>query len=474
MQFVPVTRVPLCLDSAVPAPLPGATFGVSSDIVDLALGEHREPICDCVLVPVSRQAWGWLPPASDVSPSQALYFFTDGSFDPALGTAGWAFVLVCLQDGIARRVGCRCGAVPRDDGVPSAYRGEIRALLHAIATAAARDVDTVFVGGDCQAALDVVFGLAQLGAEDPAGRAAQSLLFFAFSRGIQIRPLKAANRGFMPDGAMLTCPSFEACIQEGLVHHLWMAAREMLDLGLHKHACALAGQQEARCQEDGAWCHCDGQALLPDRRSFSICHAEPRILIVLLRLGSCRLACVVAHALTSAKGAADVAAWWLHLQQVCARIPPGHAMLLFVDANAQFRGSPACPDTLQTSPDNPNARHFQALCMHFQLQPTAQYDTEGRALFSWRSPSQDYERLLDYICVPRGWAAGLETCAKTCLGDLRADWDRRPIKARLSADVDVSLPPQRMCLDPAGHRRGRQGPSDLACRALDGRCHNAR
>ena len=29
------------------------------------------------------------------------------------------------------------------------------------------------------------------------------------------------------------------------------AAREMLDLGLHKHACALAGQQEARCQEDG-------------------------------------------------------------------------------------------------------------------------------------------------------------------------------------------------------------------------------
>ena len=189
---MPVTRVPLCLDSAVPAPLPGATFGVSSDIVDLALGEHREPICDCVLVPVSRQAWGWLPPASDVSPSQALYFFTDGSFDPALGTAGWAFVLVCLQDGIARRVGCRCGTVPRDDGVPSAYRGEIRALLHAIATAAARDVDTVFVGGDCQAALDVVFGLAQLGAEDPAGRAAQSLLFFAFSRGIQIRPLKVA------------------------------------------------------------------------------------------------------------------------------------------------------------------------------------------------------------------------------------------------------------------------------------------
>ncbi|CAE7734509.1 unnamed protein product [Symbiodinium sp. CCMP2592] len=486
----------LSLSQALPAPPTGAAFGMSYAILDAALADHRAPLDDALLAA------------------------------PKL-----------LPDGAICRVGTRCGVVPQADGTPSAYRGEIRAILHALATAAAWDVSAVFLGGDCQAALDGVFGNAQLAEGDTAGRAAQSLVFFGYSRGMAITPLKVtahqgcafndaadalakAANALQPAVPLFHSDCFEACVAEGTFHHLWMlvgdsysrvqlpwkddsgswtraacntpastlassapfccappepescsieatlitynclsvrglAARELMDRGLHKHHCAAAGLQETRDPEEGisstenfwvigsAWCVRQSVPIIPDRRSFSVFHSEPRILIVLARLGDLRFAYVVAHALTSMKPDNQIEAWWTRLRQLCARVPPGHAIVAFLDANAHFAKDATCADTLQARPLNANARFLHDFCTQLQLCPSAQQDPQRVPLVSWRSPAQDYERLLDYVCVPFGWIAGFETCPQFCLGDLRADWDHKPIMARLQAKVDLSSPRPR-------------------------------
>ena len=247
----------------------------------------------------------------------------------------------------------------------------------------------------------------------------------------------------------------------------------MLDAGLQASQCAIAGLQEARdpntgisasdhfwiatsaCDAQGsygcqlwisktrAWGHSSDTALKPIRDSFSLFHAEPRLLVLLLRVGRVKFACVSAHAPTTAAGAAASKSWWDHARATCNRIPPGHTLLFMVDANAAYDSGGGSGDTLASLPTSENAKQLQQFCDATSLQPTAQVDRLGQRLISWTSPDGQTQKLLDYVCVPAAWRSKLSTAPNFCLGDLREGYDHSPIMGSVVATVCAPCPDPR-------------------------------
>ncbi|CAE7773935.1 unnamed protein product [Symbiodinium sp. CCMP2592] len=276
-------------------------------------------------------------------------------------------------------------------------------------------------------------------------------------------------------------------------------AKALLDQGLHGQRCAVAGFQEARCTEDGiiatehywvASSACDAQGgggcqiwvsktatwgcdaaekLRFVRESFSILHAAPRLLILLIRVNSLRFACISTHAHTANAGADKIAAWWANLRAACRCIPIGHIPLLMIDANATFRPPCGSADTLEAEPCNANATRLLAFCREFDLQPTAQRDHLGGTLTSWRSPDGTTRRLIDYICLPSAWKPGFWTLPNFSLGDLTSDYDHQPIKGRLTASIEAPRRPgqRRISVEslrtPAGRQVAAQALQSMPC-----------
>ncbi|OLQ10081.1 hypothetical protein AK812_SmicGene6223 [Symbiodinium microadriaticum] len=250
-------------------------------------------------------------------------------------------------------------------------------------------------------------------------------------------------------------------------------ARALLDAGLQKCHCALAGFQEARDPDDGIsasdhywiassacdasgsfgcqiwisktgeWGRSSALPLRPVRDSFTLFHTEPRVLVLLLRVGCLKVACVSAHAPTAAAGPEASKTWWAHLRAVCNRIPPGHTPLFMVDANAAFEHS-GRGNTLESTPATENAQQLSQFCVAAELQPTAQVDRHGHRLVSWTSPDGRTQKLLDYVCVPAAWRTRFHTAPNFCLGDLREGYDHSPIMGTISATVSAPRP----CLKP--------------------------
>ncbi|CAE6935081.1 unnamed protein product, partial [Symbiodinium sp. KB8] len=250
-------------------------------------------------------------------------------------------------------------------------------------------------------------------------------------------------------------------------------ARALLDAGLQASQCAIAGLQEARdpntgisasdhfwiatsgCDAQGsygcqlwisknrAWGHSADTALKPVRDSFSLFHAEPRLLVLLFRVGRVKFACASAHAPTTAAGAAASKSWWDHVRATCNRIPPGHTLLFLVDANAAFDRCGGSGDTLASVPTSENAKQLQQFCDATSLQPTAQVDRLGQRLVSWTSPDGQTQKLLDYVCVPAAWRSRLSTAPNFCLGDLREGYDHSPIMGSVVATVCAPCPNPR-------------------------------
>ena len=250
-------------------------------------------------------------------------------------------------------------------------------------------------------------------------------------------------------------------------------ARALIDAGLQGKQCAIAGLQEARdpntgisasehywiatsgCDAQGsfgcqiwiskitAWGHSSEIALKPVRESFSLFHAEPRLLVLLIRVGRVKFACVSAHAPTTAAGPEASRRWWAHLRAVCNGIPPGHTLLLMVDANAAYDRSEPSGDTLAAVPSSENAKQLQQFCDSSALQPTAQVDQQGNRLTSWTSPDGQTQKLLDYVCVPAAWRTRLSTAPNFSLGDLREGYDHSPIMGSVAATVCAPSPDAR-------------------------------
>ena len=70
--------------------------------------------------------------------------------------------------------------------------------------------------------------------------------------------------------------------------------------------------------------------------SFSILSAAPRHLLATASAAGLKFAFLVAHALTAHAGPVAIREWWQQLSTLVGRVPPHHALVVLVDANAHF------------------------------------------------------------------------------------------------------------------------------------------
>ena len=148
------------LQEAIPPPQDGVAFGLDADMVADMLSAHCPPALRLFLPPavglhpVARSTWDALPSWQPARPVDALYIFTDGSFHPHTRRSTWAVVCLVVQDGHVHKLGCLCDACSAHDieGL-GAFAGEVEALLHAHAIAAAANCRQTHIGSDCTSAL---------------------------------------------------------------------------------------------------------------------------------------------------------------------------------------------------------------------------------------------------------------------------------------------------------------------------------
>ncbi|OLP81785.1 Prostaglandin F synthase [Symbiodinium microadriaticum] len=162
--------------------------------------------------------------------------------------------------------------------------------------------------------------------------------------------------------------------------------------------------------------------------SFAVLYSQPRFLLVTVRCGRLKLAVLSAHALTGKARRPEIDAWWMELQGVLRRIPPGHVPLLCIDANAHFAWDSAPP--APTMAQNHNASCMARLLATQQLTATANCLPCGNKVITWRGP-QGAEHCLDFIACPTHLAAGMQLQGTLPGFTGKSDRDHEPVLAQI-------------------------------------------
>ena len=178
----------LSLQALVPVPKPAIAWGVNQDILEHCLAEHevavfaRDPTDYWPVDPKILRMWRQLPAWDPALPCDELYIFTDGSFFEHAANATWAVVVLAMQGKQIGRVGVRAGVAqgPSQHGdaharQPSAFDGELEAIMHAMAVAAGTPCRNVHLGADCETAITTAQGQTETAAWDLVSRATVSL-----------------------------------------------------------------------------------------------------------------------------------------------------------------------------------------------------------------------------------------------------------------------------------------------------------
>ena len=174
------------------------------------------------------------------------------------------------------------------------------------------------------------------------------------------------------------------------------------------------------------------------RESFTIVHAEPRILIVVVEAAGLKFCLVSAHAPTSKQHQTVIHAWWQHLRACLRKAPAACIPILGVDANAKFEQDSRCPDTLGAPPKDCNAECLVSFASSCGLWISGQFGSDLSPLTSWVSPTGS-RCLLDYILAPHEWCTAAKTEPTPTLCHLHSDIDHKPVACTLCP---------RLCLKP--------------------------
>ena len=130
-----------------------------------------------------HNAWKSLPLWEPAQPIEALFLFTDGSWNPSSGLAAWAVLCIVRQDSQAHRVGCASGLCATTELRPNAFRAECEAILHARAVALSCKPTPAILASDCSSALAVTHGHAPFDTADWISETAVNLMFTAAAFG---------------------------------------------------------------------------------------------------------------------------------------------------------------------------------------------------------------------------------------------------------------------------------------------------
>ena len=165
--------------------MPSVAWGVNREILQDSLEAHGLNSLHRDLralrpefLPFTK-AWSMLPQWDQRQTLLELAIFTDGSFFPDQARAMWAVVVIGRDASRWCRVGFLAEVVYRScSTTPSAFDGEVEALLHAYAIACKADVPLVQVGCDCEAALLAIEGHGTLQPANVTRRALAGLANF--------------------------------------------------------------------------------------------------------------------------------------------------------------------------------------------------------------------------------------------------------------------------------------------------------
>ena len=249
-----------------------------------------------------------------------------------------------------------------------------------------------------------------------------------------------------------------------------IAASELMHATLSVHGYHLAFFQETRVQTAGisensdfwilsssadshgregcqVWLHkksaiAHGDKHTWQRNSFTIVHAEPRILIVVVETAGLKFCLVSAHAPTSKQHQTVIHAWWQHLRACLRKAPAACIPILGIDANAKFEQDSRCPDTLGAPPKDCNAECLVSFASSCGLWISGQFGSDLSPLTSWVSPMGS-RCLLDYILAPREWCTAAKTEPTPTLCDLHSDIDHKPVACTLCPRLCLKPPPPR-------------------------------
>ncbi|CAE7833684.1 unnamed protein product [Symbiodinium sp. CCMP2592] len=222
-------------------------WAICPEIVDLSLASHDVKHLHQDLTPLCREyrpfttAWRALPAWNGTSACDELLVFTDGSFFTARSHATWSIIVIA-------RIGCTFARVGffadwtevATSEQPSAFDGEVEALLHAVALACAQPGLKVSILSDCSSALLVAEGQGGINLQCPACRALAGLLLLARARGVDLSfqkvPAHSGNafndmadvlakqvgRHTGPSPWHVQFEDFYAAVIEQLVERFWM------------------------------------------------------------------------------------------------------------------------------------------------------------------------------------------------------------------------------------------------------------
>ena len=255
------------------------------------------------------------------------------------------------------------------------------------------------------------------------------------------------------------------------------AQQESISAQLHKRGIHVAGLQETRSAATGRsgnsfyhvlaspahegqlgcqlWLSkamivatCRGEPVHWDVASFSIIHAEPRMLLATARAGSQWFAFLVGHSPT-AKADRDLCeAFWQKLSSTLRRAPPRCTPILLLDANAKQFGCRSAD--LEEGEQTVNHQELARLISHHQLSTSGHLDASGQDFTTWQGPDGQ-TACIDYVLYPDALAPGVvvEGPLQGFVGYL--DHDHKPVAVRF-----------QWCLQGACHQR----PPRLAIEVL--------
>ena len=264
----------LALTDLVPEPAAGVTLGTTPDMLQTLLEGHTLNRLHADLPQAPRldrmmhACWNFLPTWDPDAHVQAIFLFTDGSWDPKTGVAAWAVVCLVRQQDIVRRAGCASGLCCNTDMPTNSFRAECEAVLHARAIALSMAPTPVVIASDCSAALAVTHGQAPCPPEDWVSEAALNLLFTSAAYG---QPSQS-----------IWIPSHDGCLFNGIADALAHAAVKgghLMSIGTGRllqeaknnscawhwvHGnCASIGAQLPPVGADGAWTAAACQTQMP-------------------------------------------------------------------------------------------------------------------------------------------------------------------------------------------------------------------
>ncbi|CAE7835275.1 unnamed protein product [Symbiodinium sp. CCMP2592] len=175
-----------------------------------------------------------------------------------------------------------------------------------------------------------------------------------------------------------------------------------------------------------------------DGAGFSVVLRRPRLLLVLAKVGTYRIAVLCAHAPTSRATIGVRRAWWEELHRAFGMIPCNCVPLVTIDANARLATPPQS--------DEDNAALLRRFLARHDLAHSACQGDDGSEIGSWISPLGN-ATCIDYVLYPRSLHGGVKSLGVFSGFVGLVEHDHKPVRIELSVRQEVTVAQSRPRLD---------------------------